>query len=317
MAGERVDFSEIKAAVPFTMALSHFNVEMKKQNGTKLRGDCPLPGHTSESKNTFGVSLDKGLFNCFTCGVGGDVISFVAKMQGTETREAALMMKTWVGPMVVPAIRHVTKLEQERPARNTPLRDRWKTDSPELKGLDPEHPYLVSRGFTRETCEYFGVGFFPGKGSMAGRIAFPVHDSLSGELVGYTGRLVDDSAITEENPRWKKPKGFVVCDLFNLHRLRDAKHLIVVESFWGVLWLHQCGYPNVVALTGRTMTEQQGDLLKDVPELTLMLDPGEPGRDASRKVGSKLLNGEHRAVRVLLIEKQPDQLSEEELAGLL
>jgi hypothetical protein len=45
-----------------------------------------------------------------------------------------------------------------------------------LQGIEHVHPYLVGRGFEEEECEYLGVGFFPGKGSMAGRIVFPIHN---------------------------------------------------------------------------------------------------------------------------------------------
>ncbi len=73
----------------------------------------------------------------------------------------------------------------------------------ELKDLDAEHPYLLSRGFTPETIEHFGLGFCS-RGLLKDRVAIPLHD-MAGALVGYAGRVVDDSLITEDNPRYRFP----------------------------------------------------------------------------------------------------------------
>lgn len=84
----------------------------------------------------------------------------------------------------------------------------------QLKSVDCSHPYLSERGITKETAEYFGVGFFPGKGSMNGRIVIPIHNQ-HGKLVAYAGRAIDGS-----EPRYKLPAGFhKSLELFNLHRV--------------------------------------------------------------------------------------------------
>jgi len=73
----------------------------------------------------------------------------------------------------------------------------------ELKGLNAEHPYLTSRGFTLETIQHFGLGFC-GRGLLKSRVAIPLHDA-NGKLVGYAGRVVDDETISDENPRYRFP----------------------------------------------------------------------------------------------------------------
>ena len=55
-----------------------------------------------------------------------------------------------------------------------------------LKNLDPDHPYLTGRRFTKETIEAFGLGYCT-KGPMKGRIAIPIRND-KGELVAYAGR---------------------------------------------------------------------------------------------------------------------------------
>jgi len=115
----------------------------------------------------------------------------------------------------------------------------------ELKNLDPEHPYLYDRNFSRHTIGWFGLGFCS-RGMLKERIAIPLHDA-AGKLIGYAGRVVDDKAITEANPRYRFP-GERERDgklyefpktlfLYNGHRLkRPLKQLIVVESFTAVWW---------------------------------------------------------------------------------
>ena len=86
----------------------------------------------------------------------------------------------------------------------------------QLKDINPEHEEIQRRNITVETARSFGVGFFPGKGSMAGRVVFPLMEN--GVLVGYGGRSVDGS-----EPRWKFPAGFVKSFLYGLERCAPDK----------------------------------------------------------------------------------------------
>ena len=45
-----------------------------------------------------------------------------------------------------------------------------------LEDVDASHPYLAERGIRKETAEEFGIGYFPGTGSMADRIVIPIHN---------------------------------------------------------------------------------------------------------------------------------------------
>ena len=68
---------------------------------------------------------------------------------------------------------------------------------------------------------------------MAGRIAIPIHDE-AGDLVAYAGRWPGDDGWPEGEERYKLPQGFQKSHvLFNLHRVLDAEHLVVVEGYFG------------------------------------------------------------------------------------
>src|SRR6202030_1751061 len=112
-----------------------------------------------------------------------------------------------------------------------------------LQGIDHAHAYLKQRGITETAAEYFGIGFFPGKGSMTGRVVIPIHNER-GELIAYAGRAIDQT-----EPKYKLPAGFKKSAvLFNLHRVKLDDLVIIVEGFFDCLKVWQAGFPEVVAL---------------------------------------------------------------------
>ena len=79
--------------------------------------------------------------------------------------------------------------------------------------------------------------------------------------------------------------------LYNLHRLAEqVESVIVVEGFFGAIWLHQCGFPNVVALMGWSMSEEQETLLARFGRVALLLDGDAAGREASAEIVGRLVH---------------------------
>ena len=122
-----------------------------------------------------------------------------------------------------------------------------------LKDLDPDHPYLLGRGFTKETIERFELGFCS-RGLMKDRIAIPLRDT-QGQLIGYAGRVIDDKAITEENPKYRLPaareregKRYEFSKTLFLYNGNNivvpAEELVIVEGFPAVWWLVQNEFDN-------------------------------------------------------------------------
>lgn len=215
-----VSFDEVKKAVSLEMVLARYGITLRRVNKSSFRGRCPLPTHGSDdSKNSFGAHAGKNAWACQSRSCisarggrrGGNVLDFVAVMERCSIRDAALKLYEWfLADGAKPALhappQHVAA-ETERDGTNKPLKFT-------LKGVDSTHTWLESRGIAKATAATFGVGFFPGKGMMAGRIVIPIHNS-TGELVAYAGRAVDDTT----EPRYLLPSGFVkVNELYNLHR---------------------------------------------------------------------------------------------------
>ncbi len=200
---------------------------------------------------------------------------------------------------------------QARPARNKPLGFRLT--------LDPKHPYLAERGLSPELIELFGLGFCA-KGSMAGRVCIPI-ENAEGELVAYAGRWVGtDEDLPEGEEKYKLPKGFYKnLELWNLHRVKHCKHLILVEGYFGAMRLHGLRLP-AVALMGSSLSEEQVALLRDCPALrfvTVMLDGDEAGQKAVDIITARLAKYWWTRDVVLPDGAQPDTVEESVLEHLL
>ena len=331
-----VDFREVKEAVSMEMVLAHYGVKVRRVNATYLRGKCPLPSHSSkDSKESFGVQAAKNAWACQSQSCvaarggrkGGNVLDFVAAMESCTVRDAALKLHAWF-------LNNQSDSQAARPASSAKLvaekkdtvgesddaasDDSGAVNEPlkfSLKGVDTSHPYLAKRGITQETAAHFGVGFFPGKGSMSGRVVIPIHNER-GELVAYAGRAINDT-----EPRYKLPANFHKWRVvFNLHRARatESRIVVVVEGFFDALKVHQAGFPCVVALMGSSLSERQEQhLVEDFDLVLLMLDGDDPGQAACREIAPRLAR--LLAVRIADVPSgaQPDQLSSDETRRIL
>jgi DNA primase len=184
--------------------------------------------------------------------------------------------------------------------------------------LAADHPYLSKRGLSPELVERFGLGFCS-QGSMAGRCCIPI-ENAAGELVAYAGRFVGDE-LPEGEEKYKLPKGFhKSLELFNLHRVKDCRHVVVVEGFFDAIRLHGSRVP-AVALMGTSISTEQVALLRDhCPALrfvTVMFDGDQAGRTASPEIAARLAC--HWWVRIIDLPEgsEPDTLSQEKLLALL
>ena len=306
-----VSFDEIKKMVPLRAALDHYGVPLRRVGPNTLRGKCPLPSHGSEkSKESFTATLNKGAGGAWACQsqsciksrgrVGGNVLDFVAAMENCSVRDAAIKLQMW---FLVPAAgeqraaRAPEPLPQEVPAGSEEKLVSEKSDGGgesecnapltfALRNIDHAHPYLAERGITEETARAFGVGFFSGKGSMSGRVVFPIHNK-HGDLVAYAGRAIDGS-----EPRYKFPAGFhKSLELYNLHRVKNqSPAVVVVEGFFDCMKVSQAGYP-CVALMGCSMSKSQEKLLAE------SLRPGDP-HARRRRSGQGSNRGDFRSAQI-------------------
>ncbi|HTR68199.1 MAG TPA: toprim domain-containing protein [Terriglobales bacterium] len=295
--------------VPIARVLAYYGVQLHATGG-ELRGQCPLPEHTSrESHNSFSVNPARNLWCCQSQSciqardgqLGGSVLDLVARMERCSIREAAIKLTEWFGTGEVAPER---VQPTSAPEMNRPLRF-------QLSGLDHSHSYLESRGITPLTARTLGIGYYGGPGIMHGRVAIPVHN-VARELVAYAGR-----SVKGEDPKYRFPPGFHKSqELFLLHRARDSGSdtVIVVEGFFDAAKVWQSGHRNVVALMGSSLSESQAGLLqKHFREAVLMLDGDTAGQSATAAIMRRL----SQIIKVEAIHLspgvQPDQLASREI----
>ena len=182
--------------------------------------------------------------------------------------------------------------------------------------LDAEHPYLAERGVPAEVVALFGLGYCS-RGVMAGRICIPIHDA-AGQLVAYAGRWPGDD-MPEGVERYLLPKRFEKSRvLFNLHRVGDTQHIVLVEGYWSVFRLHALGVP-VAALMGSSVSEEQLALLRErgTHSVTLLLDGDDAGRKARERALPALADTFFVRAPLLPVGEKPDTLGEAELRQLV
>lgn len=350
----RIDFDALKARADFRTVLDHYGLAIVGR-GDQAKIRCPF--HDDDERPSCSVNLGKGLFHCFGagCDARGNVLDFVHRMEARDgaavtIREAGLRLATICGIEIgggkAPTMRQKAR-GATRGAKTAKESSRRANAVPEASGepregaggedrpghggrrnrplgfrltLDPGHPYLAARGVPPAMVELFGLGFC-GKGVMAGRIAIPIHDAEGG-LVAYAGRWAGgDEALPEGEERYKLPAGFrKALELFNLHRVRACRHLVVVEGYFGAIRLHGLRLP-AVALMGGSASEEQVVLLRAhcpaLRHVTVMLDGDEAGRKATEAVAPRLAG--HWWTRVVALPEgtQPDTVAEGQLAALL
>ena len=333
-----VDFKAVKSAVSMEQVLDHYGLlENLKRTGDSLSGACPIHGGSNQTQ--FRVSISKNLWNCFSdCKGGGNVLDFIAKMDGVSVHAAALKAVDWFG---LNRDAMSSGSETKSSSRNNgakpessskPRKESDATDSESTKAnpplkfrlekLDRNHLYLSERGLTSETIEDFGIGYCS-KGMMTERIAIPINDS-EGRVVAYAGRWPDEPP--EGTSKYKLPPGFrKALELFNIDRAIQGPAetpLVIVEGFFDAMKLHQLGCRKVVALMGSTLSPTQEEIIRRHTDrnshIIVILDEDEPGRFGRQDIAARLSQFAYVHVHVFdKNDKQPEDMTPDELVALL
>ena len=342
MPTQHIDFKHIRQNANFNLVATHYSVELKRDGSKEDQWKCICPFH-DDHKPSMKINTARNIYHCFVCDAGGNILDFVMEMDGVEIRPAAKLVAeicnidTSQTKEKSRAIKPTQK--KEKPKRASIAKQASsqisKFDSPksesdnlpvnkplsfELKNLITDHPFISERGISEEIRLEFGIGVAT-RGIMKDRLVFPIHNT-DGQLVAYCGRYVGNG-IPENEPKYKQPSNFKKeIELFNWHRVKDMESdtpLILVESFFSVLKLHEIGFA-CVALMGRSLSEAQIAILTDanISEVILLLDGDDPGRDAIIKIGRDLLAANINCQAPVVPEDfNPHEVSSKELRILL
>jgi DNA primase len=139
--------------------------------------------------------------------------------------------------------------------------------------------YLASRGINKESIDHFSLGY----SASMNMVITPVH-SPDGTPIGLVGRSIEGKEFKNST---NLPKSKT---LFNIHRAKKiGDHVIVVESNFDAIRVHQAGFPNVVATLGGFLSKEQHNLLnRHFNKITVMTDADLAGRELGQSIVNKL-----------------------------
>ncbi|MBQ9298068.1 MAG: DNA primase [Clostridia bacterium] len=331
---------EIKSANDIVDVISQYVV--LKRSGRNFFGLCPFHKEKSPS---FSVSPDKQIFHCFGCGVGGNVIHFVSKIENMNFIETLQMLaersnitlpnldgnledtKTLELKSKIYKINELTAEFYHQNLYNSnskPAQEyvkKRKLDNKTLKkfliGYSMQHDelykYLLSQGFTEDEILKSNLVYKNPNGQIIDRfrrrLMFPIFD-IKNRVIAFGGRVLDDS-----KPKYiNSSEGIVYSKGRNLYGLNLAKNsgkkeIIIVEGYMDAVSLHQRGIDNVVASLGTALTEAQGRLLTRYSEKVIIGYDSDGAGQAATLRGLEILNNMGCDLRILQMEgaKDPDE----------
>ena len=313
-----------------------------KRSGRNFFGLCPFHKEKSPS---FSVSPDKQIFHCFGCGVGGNVIHFVSKIENLDFRETLELLanraniqlptldnsyqdnkKAILKAKVYEINEIAAKFYHENLYRPTSKEaqeyiKKRKLDNRTLKSFligysgnfDELYRLLKQRGYTEEEILASSLVNKTENGKFIDRfrrrLMIPIQDT-TGKFIAFGGRVLDDS-----KPKYiNSPENIVYSkgrNLFglNIAKKGDTKKIIIVEGYMDAISLYQRGITNVVASLGTALTEQQGRLLRKNSEQVIIGYDADGAGQAATLRGLEILQNMGCDIRVLQIygAKDPDE----------
>jgi len=338
------NIEEIKSKLDIVDLVQEY-IQCKPAGTNNFKANCPFH---HEKTPSFMVSRDKQIWHCFGCGEGGDIFSFVQKMEGLEFPEVLRILAKKAG----------VQLQYQDPAVNnqkTRMLDVCKAASEFYHTLLLEHPkaqfvrdYVKNRGITDESVETWQLGFAPDSWDVlnkflvqkgfkeedifqAGltikkergigyndrfrnRLMFSIWDT-HGAVIGFGGRWLG----TEDNMAKyiNSPQTLIYNKSAVLYGINKAKQeikkqklAIIVEGYMDCIASYQAGVTNVVASSGTALTTNQVRLLKRFStNLAFAFDQDLAG-DTAAKRGIDIAWQEEMNTKVILIydAKDPDEL---------
>ena len=292
------DIAEVRSRTNIAEVVGEYT-QLRSAGGGSLKGLCPFHDERSPS---FHVTPSRGFYHCFGCGEGGDVLTFLQKIDHLSFAEAVERLAARAGL----ELRYV-----EGPApdnRERGLRARLveanraaaafytaQLQSPEAQ---IGRRFLEERGFDRDAAERFGVGYAPqgwngltdhlraagftdqellGAGLVVegkrgvydrfrGRLTWAIRD-IGGDTVGFGARRLYDS---DEGPKYlNTPETSVYKKSQVLYGIEFAKRAIakqqqavVVEGYTDVMACHLSGVETAVATCGTAFGEEHIKMLR-------------------------------------------------------
>jgi DNA primase len=250
----------------------------------RLMGLCPLH---ADQKPSFLVDTSKGMFYCYGCGRGGDVIRFAELYHQVKFLQAVALLQQWRG---LPPLLHETagfyRMQLHRHGEAPAYLYQRGFRSPELIehmqiGYAPGgclRGWLMQLGYPLQTLRQAGLVTGAGYDAYTHRIVFPLEGNLYGRSL---------SAAAPPHRFLPGAKG----GLYLWEQLRQCPEVILVEGLFDYAVLWQAGFHNVTCSMGNHLNIRQYRQLCDRPRtiyLAFDADTNGSGQQASQSLACRL-----------------------------
>ena len=287
-----------------------------RHRGRTHTGLCPFH---SEKTPSFVVYPETQSFYCFGCGAGGDVITFIKKINNLDYVGAAVKYLAGRAGMPMPEeddkvgrlrsrvlsvnketarffYEQLNAPTEEAAAARAYWRGRGLSDSTIRRfglGYAPNdfralRMHLRAKGFTEEEMLAAGVEKRSEKGNVydafRGRVMTPIFD-LRGNVIAFGGRVLGNEKPkyinSPETLLYKKSKAMFA---LSIAKKSTSRRYILCEGYMDVISLHQAGFDTAVAACGTALTAEQVRLLAEyADEVVLCYDSDEAGQKATAR----------------------------------
>lgn len=310
---------EIKNRLTITDVVRDY-AQLHPASSGQMKMLCPF--HDDHDPSMI-INERKGLAWCFSCNSGGDIFSFVQKIENCTFPESVRILAEKAG-VPMEEYKPPTKEEQDEKERIFEVLEQ--TTVFFEKQLEVNHraqEELGKRKYPLEILKKFRVGFAPDssdalqkflleksfsrkemlksgvtvtedkegtrtRDKFINRIIFPIWNHR-GRICAFGGRYI---GVSEKAPKYlNSPETEVYKKseiLYGFHQAKEEikkqQFVILVEGYFDVLACHLGGFQNVVAVSGTAFTQQHAQILKrSAKSLALCLDVDEAGQTAARK----------------------------------
>lgn len=304
---------QLRQSCPIESVMSSYtNLRKRGRNYT-----CLCPFH-SEKTPSCTVYPETSSFYCFGCGAGGDVITFIRRIENLDYIEAVRFLAEKAG-ITVPedGIDNKAALIKSRVLEANRTAARFFHATLRSRNGEKGVRYFRQRELSNETIIKYGLGYAPNdmnsftsymkkegfsdeeliaaylcKRSQRGniypvfidRVMFPIID-LRGNVIAFGGRRLDGDGPkylnSGDTPVFKKSR-----NLFSLNfaKADKSKRLILAEGYMDVIAINQAGFENVVATLGTALTPEQARLMSQYAnEVIIAYDSDDAGQTATHK----------------------------------
>lgn len=294
----RSDIDELRQRINIADVVGEY-VTLKTAGSGSMKGLCPFHDERSPS---FHVRTQVGFYHCFGCGEGGDVFSFVQKMDSRGFTETVEHLAEKVGFTLTYEDGQAAPERKSRSrifAANTAAEQFFRSQLHEA-AAEAGRAFLAERGFDQLAAETFSLGYSPDsfdamsrhlteKGfsvpelieaglvsqgdrgvydRFRGRLMWPIRD-VTGQTIGFGARKLSDDdrgpkyLNTPETEVYHKSRVLYGLDLAK-RDISKHRQVVIVEGYTDVMACHLAGITTAVATCGTAFGADHIPLIRRV-----------------------------------------------------